>query len=382
MTPEQFRQLIKDARASRQTSYTVELWTKTGTAIADITPYVQDMYWTEERNEAETLQFSLDLDAFEAFMERAGVDVVSNFREGQTEIKVKENGDYLFGTQLYYAPINLNNDNSATINVQASGYLNFFKDRYPNPTIGFTNKEAVELWYLLIDQAQAVTNGNYGIITRPSGYYVTDKMRDASYEQYTSSTKLNLQRLTNMVDGNFDFKILADKRAMTYASIGSPRTDFSINFDRRNFRSTLDSAILNRGANNLYNLVHGIGSGFGADQLITHKTDAASGLEFGLREIPVQFNEVSLQNTLDENTQARLDKVKSLLRMPQLTLSGADMPAVRLEIGDIIPLIMTGRRLLEDLTGYYRIERKEVHVDENHFQKAVTLYFEKTGEYS
>jgi hypothetical protein len=382
MTNEQLREIVKNARASRITSYDFELWTKDGVRICEITPFVQNPYWTEERNEAETLQFSLDLDAFESYMlNNVKADIVSNFREGQTEVKVRENGEYLFGTQLYYAPINLNNDGSATINVQASGYLNFFSSRYPNPTDTYTGIESVEIFYDMIRRAQAVPNGNYGIIIPTSGYYTTGVLRDKTFENYTSSTKLNMQRLTNLVDGNFDFKILADKTAMTYASIGSPRSDFRMAFDRTNFRSTLDSAVLNRGANNLFNLIHGIGSGFGADQLITHQPDLTSQLEFGLREQPVQFNEVSVQETLVENAQAHLQKVSRLLRMPQITLSGADMPAVRLEVGDIFPLVMTGRRLLEDLTGLYRIERKETHVDENHFQKAVTLYFEKTGDY-
>jgi hypothetical protein len=377
MTPEQLAQFT----ASNSTRYEVELWTKTGLRICEITHLVQNLYWTEERNEAESLQFSMDLDAFEAYMEnKVGADPVSNFREGQTEIKIKENGEYLFGTQLYYAPINISTD-AITISVQATGYLNFFKDRYPSPSLVYTGLESVEIFYDLIRQAQLATYGNYGIIIPASGYYVTGKLRDKSFETYTSSTKLNMQRLTNLVDGKFDFKILHDKTAMSYAQVGSPRTDFRLEFDRLNGRSTFDSATLSRGANNLYNEVIGLGSGFGKDQLISIKPDVASQNEFGLRELPVQFNEVSVSSTLDENAQARLDRVKKLLRMPQITLSGEDMPAVRLEIGDIIPVKLTGRKLLEDMTGYYRIERKETHVDENHFQQAVTLYFEKTGEY-
>lgn len=377
MTPEELAAFI----ASKTTRYEVELWTKSGLRICEITHLVKNLYWTEERNEAESLQFSMDLDAFETYMvDRVGADPISNFREGQTEIKIKENGEYLFGTQLYYAPINITTD-AITISVQATGYLNFFKDRYPSPTQVYTGMESVEIFYDLIRKAQLATYGNYGIIIPASGYYVTGKLRDKSFETYTSSTKLNMQRLTNLVDGKFDFKILHDKTAMTYAQIGSPRTDFRLEFDRKNGRSTFDTAILNRGANNLYNQIHGLGSGFGKDQLTTTKSDIPSQNEFGLRELPVQFNEVSVQSTLDENAQARLDRVKQLLRMPQITLSGADMPAVRLEIGDIIPVKLTGRKLLEDMTGLYRIERKETHVDENHFQKAVTLYFEKTGEY-
>ncbi|MBV1778672.1 hypothetical protein KRR55_06040 [Paeniglutamicibacter sp. ABSL32-1] len=378
MTPEQ----LKAIKSSSSTRYEVELWSKNGTRIQEITHLVRNLFWTEERNEAESLQFSMDADAFEAFMiNEAGSDPVSNFREGQTEIKIKENGEYLFGTQLYYAPLNLNNDGSITISVTATGYLNFFNARYPDPSTSYVNTEAVEIFFDMVRKAQLVTHGDYGIIIPEGDYYVTGKLRDKTFEQYTSSTKLNMQRMTNLVDGNFDFKILHDKKLMTYPQVGSPRSDFKIEFDRKNFRSTLDSAVLNRGANNLFNSVIGLGSGFGADQLITIQGDLESQLEFGLRELPVQFNEVSKSATLIENAQARLERVKQLLRMPQITLSGANMPKNRIEIGDIIPVKMTGLRLLEDLTGLYRVERKEVHVDENHFQQAVTLYFEKTGEY-
>lgn len=366
----------------RSKALEIELWSRDGTRLADISHLCQNVWYSEERNEAEALQFSLNLDALESYLiNEAGLDPVSNFREGQTEIKVKENGEYAFGAQLYYVPINLNTDGSATIAVQATGYLNFFKDRYPNPNVKFTNREAVEIFYDLVDQAQSVTNGNYGIITRPAGYYVTGKNRDRSYEPYTSSTKLNMQRLTALQDGRFDFRILHDKNLMTYPQIGSPRTDFKVDFDRKNFRSSLVSAVLNRGANNLYNRVIGLGSGFGTDQLIYEANDLYSQIEFGLRELPVQFNEVSTQSVLVENAAARLEQVKRLLRMPQVTLSGANLPAQRVEVGDIIPVRMTGRRLLEDLTGYYRIERKEVSYDENFFIEAMTLYFEKTGEY-
>lgn len=370
-------------RSSNSTKYEVELWTRTGARICEITHLVQNLSWSEERNEAERLQFSMNADAFEQYLiHEVGADPVSNFREGQTEIKIKENGEYLFGTQLYYAPINLNNDGSITISATATGYLNFFNARYPNPNITYTNQDAVAIFRDLVRQAQLVPYGDYGIILPPwDDTYQTGKLRSRTFETYTSSTKLNMQRLTNLVDGRFDFKILPDKTLMTYPQVGSPRSDFKIQFDRKAFRSTLDSAVLNRGANNLYNSVIGLGTGFGKDQLIREAKDIESQIEFGLRELPVQFNEVSEPATLLENAQARLGAVKRLLRMPQVTLSGADMPKNRIEIGDVIPVKMTGLRLLEDLTGLYRVERKEVSVDENHFQRSVTLYFEKTGEY-
>lgn len=362
----------------KQPDYRIELWSRTGSRIADITKLCKNISFSEERNEAEELRFSLDLDAFEDYMiNKAGSDPVSNFREGQTEVKVKRDGQYLFGTQLFDAPINLNEDGSAEIEVVCTGYLNFLAHRYPDPTVVYKQVESVEIFYDLIRKAQSVANGNYGLIIPTSGYYVTGVKRDREYELFTSSTKLNMQRLTNLESGNFDFRILADKTVMTYPQLGSPRTDFRLSFDRKHFKSTITSARLNRSANGLYNQIIGIGSGFGADMLMSIKSDLYSQVEFGLRQYPVQFNEVSIQSTLDENAQARLDRVKNLLRLPQITLSGKDMPANGINVGDWIPVEMKGRRLLDDMTGIYRVERKETQLDENLFEKAVTLYFEK-----
>lgn len=358
--------------------YEIELWSRTGQRIADITRLCQQIKFVEERNEAEELRFSLDLDAFEDYLiNEAGVDPVSNFREGQTEIKVREDGQYKFGTQLFDAPIDFNEDGAAVIEVVATGYLNFLKDRYPNPAITYANVESVEIFYDLIRQAQSVLHGNYGLIIPTSGYYVTGVARDRSYEYYTSSTKLNMQRLTNLESGQFDFRILADKTVMTYSQVGSPRTDFKLVVDRKNFRSTMTSARLNRSVNGLYNQVVGLGSGFGADMLTSIQNDEDSQIEFWLRQLPAQLSEVSEQPTLDENAYARLQRVKRLLRLPQITLSGNDLPANGIEIGDWIPVEFTGRRLIEDMSGVYRVERKETELDENLFIKAMTIYFEK-----
>lgn len=358
--------------------FRIELWSKSGTRIADITHLCREIYFAEERNEAEELRFTLDADAFEDYMiNKVGSDPVSNFREGQTEIKLVRDNEYLFGTQLFDAPINLNEDGSMTIEVTATGYLNFLKDRYPDPSVVYTNTESVEIFYDLIRKAQAVTRGNYGLKIPTSGYYVTNVRRDRSFEIYTSSTKLNMQRLTDLETGKFDFRILADKTVMTYPSVGSPRTDFRLVFDRDNMRSSLSSAKLNRSASSLFNQVIGIGSGFGKDMMLATVNDVASQTEFGLRQEPRQFNEVSVQATLNQNAAARLEKVKRLLRLPQLTMTGNDLPQSGVSVGDTIPIEMRGRRLIEDFTGNHRVERKETRLDDNGFQSSVTFYFDK-----
>lgn len=365
--------------ARRNPKYRIEIWTRDGKAVADITKLCQNIRFTEERNEAEELRFNLDLDAFEDYMiNKVGADPVSNFREGQTELKVKRDKEYLFGTQLYDAPINLNEEGSATIEVLATGYLNFLKDRYPDPDIKYTNIESVEIFYDLIRQAQAAAFGNYGLIIPTTGYYVTGVKRDRSFDLYTSSIKLNMQRLTALETGNFDFRVLADKTVMTYPQVGSVRTDFKLNVDRTHYRSNMVKARLNRSANGLYNQIIGIGSGQSFDSIVSIKDDADSQNEFGLRQDPVQFNEVKNMATLDDNTAAYLERRKRLLRLPSITLSGADLPAVPIEVGDLVQGRFAGRRLLEDMTGAYRIERKETVLDENGFIKEQTIYFDKT----
>lgn len=363
--------------------YEIELWSKTGKRIADITKLCRNISWSEERNEAEELRFSMDLDAFEDYMiNKVGADPVSNFREGQTEIKlVRRVGKvrtYMFGTQLFDAPIVLEEDDSATIEVVANGYLNFLKDRYPDPLVKYANVESVEIFYDLIRKAQSVQNGDYGLIIPTDGYYVTGVRRDRQYEWFTSSTKLNMQRLTSLEAGNFDFRILADKTVMTYPMVGSPRTDFRLVFDRKNMKSSIKRGRLNRSANGLFNQVVGLGTGLGADVMTSFQNHADSQVEFGLRQLPVQFNEVSVRATLDENSRARLERVKHLLRLPQITLTGHDLPANGVDCGDVVPIQMTGRRLIEDMSGFHRVERIETQLDDNGFESAVTLYFEKT----
>lgn len=359
----------------------VELWTREGKRIADITHLVRNYFAAEERNEAEQLQFSMDYDAFERYMALdVGADTVSNFREGQTEIKVKEFGQYKFGTQLVWAPINLNKDGSATISVTATGYLNFMNDRYPTPGLRYEKRESVEIFYDLIRTAQAVSNGNNGLIIPTSGYYVTGVPRDREYGLYTSSTKLNMQRLTSYVAGRFDFRILHNKTVMTYPSVGSPRADFKLTYDRKHNRSTFDEALLNRGASQLFNQIHGIGSGLGGETLTRTVTDEESALDFRLRELPVQFNEVSEEATLIENAHARRERVKDLVRMPQVTLSEADLPANGIHIGDVVPVEFIGGRLIEAMSGHHRIERIETTRDENGFAAAINLFFEKTSD--
>lgn len=359
----------------------IELWSRDGKRLADITPLCHNVFWHRERNEAEMLQFTLDLDAFEDYLiNKAALDPVSNFVEGQTEIKVKENGAYLFGTQLYYAPIYINNDaqSSLTIPVQAVGYLNFFQDRYPDPAISYQQIESVDIARGLITQAQAVPYGDYGI-TLPGTYYKTGVLRDRSFEPYTSSVKLNIQRLTSLVSGRFDFEFTWDKQFKTYERIGSPRPEVQIVFDRATKRSTIDSARLERGANNLYNQTIGLGSGFGADQLTSIKNDYDSQLAYGLRQEPYQFNDVSVQATLDDSTNTRLQSTKNLLRMPTITMTDADLPTVPLNIGDRVYVDLRGRRLLQDTSGVYQVEVIETKLDDNLFGTH-TYYFEKTTD--
>ena len=366
--------------ARRLPKYGIELWSRDGRPIADITKLCQDISFTEQRNEAEELRFSLDLDAFEDYMiNKVGADPVSNFREGQTEIKVKRGKEYLFGTQLFDASITLGADDSATISVVSTGYLNLLRDRYPDPAITYNQVESVQIFFDLIRQAQLIPNGNYGLKIPTSGYYQTGVLRDRTFEQYTSSTKLNLQRLTDLETGKFDFRILADKTVMTYPQVGSPRSDFTLLFDRSARRSSFRQATINRSANGLYNQVIGAGSGFGEDMMLSIQNDTASQIEFGVHQTVRQFNEVSVQSTLDENTRSYRDQVKDLLRLPKVTLSGNNLPEVPVEIGDWIPAIFSGRRLLEDLTGAYRVERKETTLDENGFESSVTFYFEAMG---
>jgi hypothetical protein len=361
--------------------YEFEVWSATGSRIADISAYCFDRRYTRQRNEAETLTFSVNLFAFEAYCRDhlGGIDPSTIIAPYVTDIKVKRNGQYLFGAQVIDVSFDLKNSGAGNgvnptdyrVTITCTGYLNLFKDRYVTKT--YSGMEATSIASDLLTTTQAQTNGSVGVTIGSS--YATGITRDRTYQR--DNVKLKIQELTQLQDGNFDFDFTWDKQFRAYEQIGARRTD--IQFIYGGPLGNVAGFQLGRSAINLYNKVYGIGSGFGADQLQSTQVDTVSQLKYYVRENIVQFNSVILQPTLDQNTLGAVALSKDILELPKITVTGKEIRGTFLGVGDRIPLKVNDHPWLANIDGLYRIEKMDVTIDENDFESAIDLTFDSYG---
>lgn len=370
---------------SHPTIYEVEVWNAAGARVADISALVSNLHYVITRNDAEQLTFSLDLFAFENYCATAlkGLDPKQLIAPDVTDIKLKRNGVYLFGTQVVDVSFDAPQDSSGvgaasgiapgiTINVTASGYLNFFKDRYVTATYLATERTTIATNIITLTQSQL--NGSFGV-TNSGTQYATGQLSDRTYA--LDNVKTKLQELAALSDSPFDFSFSPMKVFQTYGKIGARRQDINLIYGGP--LGNVAGFALDRSAINLYNLIYGMGSGFGASQLTSTQVDLASQLNFYLRESISQFNSVVLQPTLDANTTTAVALSKDILELPKVTITGNEIPAAFLSVGDRIPLKVMAHKMLDNINGLYRIEQLDVTVDENNFESAIQITFDSYG---
>jgi hypothetical protein len=369
--------------------YEIELWSAGGSRIADISALCFNRSYSMQRNEAETLTFSLDLFAFENYClnNLGNINPRTLIDPYVTDVKVKRAGQYLFGAQVVDVSFNLAEDTSKpgfgggpsqtgaqsyVVNVTCTGYLNLFKDRYVSKV--YTATEATSIATDLLTTTQAQTNGSVGV-TNAVSQYTTGVNRDRTYQR--DNVKLKIQELTTLIDGNFDFSFTWDKKFQTYSKIGARRTD--LKFIYGGPLSNVAGFQLSRSGINLFNKIYGLGSGFGVDQLQGTQVDTTSQLNYYVREQIQQFNSVSIQTTLDQNTTAAVSLAKDILELPKITITGKELNTNFLSVGDRIPLEVKNHTWLSNINGLYRIEQMEVDIDENDFERAIKLTFDSYG---
>jgi hypothetical protein len=334
-----------------QLKYEFELWIN-GVFVADISKLATSRSYTIKRNDAEELQFTLDVKAFEEHCERAGRDPEATLVPYVTDVRVKRNGSYLFGTQV--VDINYTfNEGGASMVVRATGFLDLFAARVI--TKNYSAEEATQIARDMLDETQAVY-GDYGVINGPE-QYDTGVDRDRNYiDQNIKDALLNL---TDLIDGNFDFAFTYDRKFNTYEMQGTYRPNLKLTYPYN-----IKSISTPKTALNLYNYTIGLGSGFGEETVRSEVSDVDSRLNYGTRMRVVTFNSVEDQTVLDQNTAAENAKTKDLLVLPKLTVTGDFLDLNTVWVGDRIPVEIQGHPSLP-LNDIYRIEQIAVTLDSN-----------------
>lgn len=343
--------------------YEFELWSRSGLLLADISRFAKSRRFSMQRNEAEDLSFTISLENLESLASSIGQDPRVLFEPYQSEIKVKRNGEYLFGTQVGQLSVTLD-ENIAVIEVRAFGYFNLLIDRFV--TKDYTSTDAVDIAWDLIDETQSQTNGDMGITL--GGLQTITVNRDRTYVR--QNVKEAIVNLTELIDGNFDFEFTYDKQFNTYDMIGSTNVGVEFVYPRN-----IKKLVVPRDGKSLFNKIYGLGSGFGEEVLSYTPGDNASQLAYGVHERVETFNSVVEQATLEQNTDAFLSLHKDILEIPQMTVNGEDFDLNSFGIGDRIIVSVEGHSFLSNIDNTYRVERIEVGVDENDAED-ITVFFD------
>lgn len=334
--------------------YELELWIN-NVMVADISKLAQDRGYTIKRNDAEELQFKLDVKAFENHCENAGRDPAATLVPYVTDVRVRRNGAYLFGTQVVDINFTFSEGNNEMV-VKCSGFLDLFRDRYITKT--YTQVEATDIARDMLDDTQVVY-GDFGVVDGVQQYN-TGVLRDREY--IDQNIKDALMNLTDLIDGNFDFAFTHDRKFNTYEMQGTYRPNLKLTYPYN-----IKSISTPKTALNLYNYTIGLGSGFGEETVRSEggdAQDAASRLNYGTRMRIVSFNSVKDQAVLDQNTATENAKTKDLLILPKLTVAGEFLDLNTVWVGDRIPVEIQGHPTLP-LDDIYRIEQITVNIDEN-----------------
>lgn len=337
-----------------------------GAIIDEISDICTGRKWSVTRNGIETLEFTMDLDAFEQRMALLGEDPYSIMMAYTADIIVVKKGVRKFGTHIYDRQYSLDVDGKS-VSVKADGYLNLFKDRYITKT--YTPQSMTDIAWDLIDETQSGgVEDDFGITLGPDQYTTAD--RERTYDD--KNIKDAIIQQTDILGSEYDFQFTWDKKFNTYEHIGSDRPDIILTYPEIiTSMGVPDSAI------GTFNKIRALGSGMGEEKLVSIATDSTSRINFKTREKPVLYNDVSVQETLDEHAARDLALAKDIIQLPSITLPGTALDLNDVWVGDRIRVIIKDTPSLP-LDGMYRIEKISVSLDDNDVE-TITLGLDNYG---
>lgn len=351
--------------------YTVEIWTRDGTLIVDLSGKVANKRFQQSRNQPDIIEFELDAREFEAYCRAAYINSTSALLTRSVEIRVKRNQTYFTGGQLVYKRLSVSGK-QAVITIKGIGFLALFaKRRTGTGTVGngtvsevYTAangnaKSRKDVAWELIRQSQLLVNGDFGVTRGLTGGSTT------LYDKTFSRTEIMtaLQDMTNLQTEPIDIEFTYNKVFNTYAKIGSMRTDIVFEYPG----NILSFEVTDDGTDTT-NEVIGLGAG-GADGagVVVPVRDAPSQLTYSLLQDTINTNGTdNSDNGITNTANAELAIKKNPIVVPSFTVDGGKVPySTDYSIGDIVQLKINNFPSIGSVNGLYRIEGRTIEVNEN-----------------
>lgn len=280
---------------SNRPKYTLELYTiDTASSefnfVTEITRY-ESLNISRKNNDIGSLVVTFNL-----YDDRLIENLFTRYR---TKVLLKRNDYPLYVFYVYKKSINLSPD-SNSVTITCYDYLHYLQKRFVKSITHFKDTEIGEIAMSLIDTMQAETNGEYMI---REGTIETTETRNETYEKFTLISDA-IQRLAN-INGGYDFEFrpvvdadgrLTEVDLWIWASRGSLKENVILSKETILVNNATDYV-------EIANTVYGVGFGSGDNVLESTASNDSLQQAYTVLETTAEFKGVSLQTTLDDQTE-------------------------------------------------------------------------------
>jgi tail protein (putative endopeptidase) len=335
-----------------------------GQLEADLAGIADDRTFTQTRNDADQISFSLNNDKLNDYCKKLNINPASLLQAGRTEIRVVRNDIPLVAGEL--GPWSGQVASPRKINLQCYGWLDLFKQRLT--TSSFSSTSGLSIAQNLINTTLALpygSAGNFsgltvGNVPSPDQTTIYGTGSPLTYNQQTIYTALT--NLANDING-FDIEVTWDKKINFYwPHIGATRNDILFTYPGNitDYQPSIDPT-------GMYNEILATGSGSGSGQLQVTLDNAASQQIYGLRQNALDDPNITDINLLENLAQAQLNIYSQPLLIQTVVFDGSgrtSAPEVgSFHVGDLVKVFITNDGLYPAVNTYYMIDQIQVTIN-------------------
>lgn len=344
--------------------YRVILRNRDGHTLADLTGRARDRRISRARNEADDIQWALDLAEYERFCRKINVHPLSLLVPFQTEVVIKRLGVTVAAGYLVWRQPDLSTSGDI-MSIRATGFLNLLKKRRTEDPQIFENMNRADIAWQLINYSQS--KGPYWDFGITKGTIVTV---GAPYSRQFQREIIKgcLTELATVDDAPYDHAITPDKVFNTYAPLGERRQNaiFEYPGNITRLQAPFDGS-------DIVNQLYGYGSGSGTQAgLGAIKDDPNSQSQYYVQEDKFQDSGNIDVDSLGKKTQSEVTDKSQPFEIPIFEVNpsrGSLLLGQDYDIGDYVRVKTRSYKSVEHLNNFFRFERYDLTVDDKDNEK-------------
>lgn len=365
--------------------YSIELVDPSGNVLAELAGRAKQRQFTVTRNAADDIQWYQDIDEFEDYCRRSGVDPKLLLISNVNEVRVKRLGTYMAAGQLNYKYGSIMDGGTGNlIQLKAAGFLNLFTQRFTSDDQIYTGQDASAIAWDLINSSQLGLNDPLGTVDAATGLTIPGTTTsgvpavdwDFGVRQGVLATVGNhnreyqnmaisdaLQDFCNVAVGGFDMQFTYNKLFNTFVQLGIQRPDIVFEYPGNivQFAPTEDGTQQGN-----FIVAQGSGNGTVAQSNFAEANPGSTAV-YKVRQMyisPSALDEADA--SLQDYAKWNLAQFQVPLVLPSIIYNGANGPSpTDFGVGDWVHIRVRNHPLYSDVDGMYRVEQIQVMVDDN-----------------